>query len=286
MGRNAQEREQFVREIQEHWGGPVGLQERAPSLAGDPHFRQWWATYLRMGASPGAAVALTRMNSEVDIRHVLPAIHVPALVLHRTDDICLKVQEGRYVAEHIPGARFVEVPGIDHLPFVGDQNSILDPIEKFIDQLKHDLEHDRSLATVLTMRFEGDASWPTMANDISTHLAWFRAKAAEQHDHTCVAAFDGPARAVCAARSLVETAANNGYAATAGLHTGECILRDGIHGTAFTIASRIRDCAHAGEILVSGTLRDLVAGSGLTFEARGRIEAGDLGEWQLLRVKP
>jgi pimeloyl-ACP methyl ester carboxylesterase len=280
-----EEREHFIREIQEHWGGPVGIEQRAPSLAGDQHFRQWWATYLRMGASPGAAVALTRMNSEVDIRHVLPTIRVPALVLHRTDDMCLKLQEGRYLAENIPGARFVEVPGIDHLPFVGDQESIIHPIEEFIDELKHDLEHDRSLATVLTMRFIGEASRPAFVEDVRTHLARFRASTTEHHERACVAAFDGPARAVNAARALVDAATSHGCTATAGLHTGECIVSNGIRGTALTIANRICECAKGGEILVSGTLRDLVAGSGLLFEPRGRIEAGDLGEWQLLRVK-
>ncbi|MDQ3686093.1 MAG: alpha/beta fold hydrolase, partial [Acidobacteriota bacterium] len=122
-------REHFFDEIRQHWGGPVGLEERAPSVAADARFREWWATYLRMGASPGAAVALTKMNAEIDVRHVLPTIRVPTLVLHRTGDLCLKVEEGRYVAERIPGAKFVELPGVDHLPFVGNQDEILDEVE-------------------------------------------------------------------------------------------------------------------------------------------------------------
>ena len=110
-------RQQFFDEMREQWGGPVGLEERAPSVADDPQFREWWATYLRMGASPGAALALTQMNAEIDVRQVLPSIRVPTLVIHRSEDQCLKVEEGRYVAERIPGAKYVELPGRDHLPF-------------------------------------------------------------------------------------------------------------------------------------------------------------------------
>jgi pimeloyl-ACP methyl ester carboxylesterase/DNA-binding winged helix-turn-helix (wHTH) protein len=126
------EREQFLDEIRDHWGEPVGLAERAPSMVSNAGFRQWWATYLRMSASPGAAVALTKMNSEADIRNVLPAVRVPTVVIHRTGDKCLKVAEGRYVASRIPGARFVELPGEDHLPFVGDQDAILDEVQEFL----------------------------------------------------------------------------------------------------------------------------------------------------------
>ena len=125
-----EERQHFFEEMREHWGGPVGLEERAPTVAHDPQFRSWWATYLRMGASPGAALALTQMNAEIDVRHVLPSIRVPTLVIHRTEDRCLKVEEGRYVADRIPGAKYVELPGHDHLPFVGDQDAILDEVEE------------------------------------------------------------------------------------------------------------------------------------------------------------
>ena len=115
-----EERRHFFEEIRRDWGGPVGLEARAPSVARDPRFREWWATYLRMGASPGAALALTQMNAEIDVRQVLPSVRVPTLVIHRAEDQCLKVEEGRYVAARIPGARYVELPGRDHLPFVGD----------------------------------------------------------------------------------------------------------------------------------------------------------------------
>src|SRR5205085_8969408 len=126
------QRNAFLELMQHEWGGPVGIDERAPSMADDPEFREWWATYLRMGASPGAAVALTRMNAEIDVRAVLPHVQVPTLVLHRTGDRCLKVEEGRFVADQIPAAKYVELPGNDHLPFVGDQTEMLDEIERFV----------------------------------------------------------------------------------------------------------------------------------------------------------
>ncbi|MBL8232398.1 MAG: alpha/beta fold hydrolase, partial [Bryobacterales bacterium] len=130
-GPTAEQRDEYCIHIRESWGGPVGLDIRAPSLANDPAFREWWATYLRMGASPGAAETLTRMNAEIDIRPILATIRIPTLVIHRTADRTLLVEEGRHIAERIPGARFVELPGADHLPFVGDQTSILDEIETF-----------------------------------------------------------------------------------------------------------------------------------------------------------
>lgn len=133
-GPTAVEREVFLEQMRSEWGGPVGLEERAPSMAADPEFRQWWAAYLRTSASPGAAVALTRMNSEADVRPVLPLVRVPTLVVHRTGDRCLHIDEGRYIADHIPGARFAELPGDDHLPFVGDQDAILDEIEHFLER--------------------------------------------------------------------------------------------------------------------------------------------------------
>jgi pimeloyl-ACP methyl ester carboxylesterase len=135
-GPTEQEREEFCQTIIREWGGPVGIDERAPSRALDPEFRNWWAAYLRMGASPGAAVALTRMNAAVDIRAVLPNVRVPALVIHRTGDQLLKVEEGRYLASQIPGATMVELEGHDHLPFVGDQLAVLSAVDQFLKRLR------------------------------------------------------------------------------------------------------------------------------------------------------
>jgi pimeloyl-ACP methyl ester carboxylesterase len=135
-GPTAEERDQFCQTIIREWGGPVGIDERAPSRALDPDFRSWWAAYLRMGASPGAAVALTKMNAEVDIRDLLPRIRVPALIIHRTGDRLLKIEEGRYLAEHIPGATMVELPGDDHLPFVGDQLAVVGAVDQFLRRIR------------------------------------------------------------------------------------------------------------------------------------------------------
>lgn len=146
-GLTEEERDKFLDRIRREWGGPVGLEERAPSMASDAGFRQWWAAYLRTAASPGAAVALTRMNSEADIREILPAIRVPTLVIHRTGDKCLSVEEGRYVASRIRGAIFVELPGVDHLPFVGDQDAILESIEEFSAAVRYKVQPELVLAT-------------------------------------------------------------------------------------------------------------------------------------------
>jgi pimeloyl-ACP methyl ester carboxylesterase len=135
-GPTSEERDRFCQTIIDEWGGPVGIDQRAPSRALDPEFRSWWSAYLRMGSSPGAAVALTRMNALVDIRDVLPNIRVPALVIHRTGDRLLRIEEGRYLASHIPGATMVELPGDDHLPFVGDQLAVLSAIDQFLKRLR------------------------------------------------------------------------------------------------------------------------------------------------------
>jgi pimeloyl-ACP methyl ester carboxylesterase/DNA-binding winged helix-turn-helix (wHTH) protein len=127
-----EERRDFFEEILRGWGGPVGLAERAPTVAADPRFREWWAAYLRTGASPGAALALTRMNDEIDVRRVLPSIRVPTLVLQRAGDRCVEAGAGRYLARRIRGAKYVELPGRDHLPFVGDQDAVLDEVEEFL----------------------------------------------------------------------------------------------------------------------------------------------------------
>jgi len=148
-GPTREERDEYCRYLRENWGGPVGIEDRAPSLAAAPMFRDWRASYLRMGVSPGGAAALTRMNAEIDVRGVLPSIRVPTLVLHRAQDRCLLVEEGRVVASLIPKSQYVELPGADHLPFVGDQDALFGPIEHFLRTLQKPRYLELSLATVL-----------------------------------------------------------------------------------------------------------------------------------------
>lgn len=274
------ERDHFLDEIRQHWGGPVGLEARAPSMVHDAAFRDWWATYLRMGASPGAALTLTRMNAEIDIRHVLPAVRVPTLVLHRTDDRCLKVEEGRFVASKVPGATFVELPGDDHLPFVGDQDAMLDAVEAFLNRQYHDLDADRVLATVLAARIEalpGEAAddAPFVAH-AQREIEWFRGRAVATGDGGLTAAFDGPARAIRCAASMAASAARFGRTMRVGLHTGECDMHDGrLRGETVDVTRALAAIAGAGEVLVSRTVKDLVAGSGQSFVDRGMQTLGD-----------
>ena len=298
-GPTAEEREQFFEVMRQQWGGPVGIDERAPSLAHDPKFREWWATYLRMGASPGAAVALTKMNAEIDVRSVLGSIRVPSLVIHRTDDQCLKVEEGRFVAERIPGARFAEFPGNDHLPFVGDQDAILDEMEEFLTGVRHSLEPDTVLATVLFTRIVGAKEhaerlghdrWTDLMRRLHSHITkeieWFRGREIEIAGDPPLAIFDGPARAIRCASAITEYASRLGIEMRSGLHTGECELVDGkVSGVAAQIGVCVADEAKPGEVLVSRTVKDLVAGSGINFEDRGLRTLAGCGEWRLFAVQ-
>ena len=272
-----EERETFCREILERWGGPVGVEVRAPSVAGDPAFRDWWATYLRMGASPAAAVALTRMNAQIDVRHVLPTIQVPTLVLHRTGDRCLLVEEGRYVASQIPDARFVELPGDDHLPFVGDQEALLEEIERFLSGTRARGESNQVLATILCTTIGGAGQPPRRPRSSAYRRScrqrhtWFSGRDVEQSDGRVYAAFDGPARAIRCGRRIADEGARLGVTLGLGLHTGECDrLRGAGEGPVAEAAQRIAALARPGEVLVSRTVVDLVAGSKLQFSDRGR----------------
>ena len=283
-GPSREQREAFYRQIQEGWGGPIGLEERAPSMAGDPAFRAWWATYLRMGASPGAALALTRMNAEIDIRDILPSIRVPTLVLHRRHDRCLKVEEGRYVSSRIPGALFVELPGDDHLPFVGDQDLMLDEIERFVTGAPARAPLDRVLATILHARAEGPS-----ANVFLDHAArecdWFRGRVLQTSPGHLVAAFDGPARAIRCASALTDAGVRYSVQVRVGLHTGECLIEgDEASGPPVDLAERIASQAAAGETLVSRTVCDIVGDAGLPFTDRGVHDIPGFGEWRLFSV--
>ncbi len=321
-GPTVAQRDQFLEQIRAQWGGPVGLEERAPSMAQDPTFRAWWAAYLRHGASPNAAVAITRMNTEIDIRHVLPTIRVPTLVVHRTGDACLKIEEGRYLANNIPNAKFVELPGIDHLPFVGPQDEILDEIELFLAGVQHISAFNRVLATVLSVRIAAtgadagadtdtdiniNANTNPLAEILQRNPLFFKREVAlfngrllamEPRGTHLQASFDGPARAIRAACAICAAAPRLNVQIRAGLHTGECDVVDTklnantsanvsvrLSGQAVNIAKQLSQQANPGEILVSSTVKDLVSGSGIRFTERGtETLPEDLGEWRLFGV--
>lgn len=287
-----EQRQQFFDVIRADWGKPVGIETRAPSMAGDPVFRDWWATYLRMGASPGAALALTQMNAEIDVRPVLPTIRVPTLVLHRSDDLCLKVEEGRYVAGRIPGSKYVELPGADHLPFVGDQEAILGEIEEFLTGVRHEPQAaDSMLATVLVLQMpEGaDDSARRLIAHAAREIERFRGREIHNLGNRTVAIFDGPARAIRCASTLTEYARRLALPLRAGLHTGDVELRPGARdrrfsGAAVEVCLALAASAAPEEVLVSGTVKDLVAGSGIRFEERPSHAFPGLGEWRLYAV--
>jgi pimeloyl-ACP methyl ester carboxylesterase/DNA-binding winged helix-turn-helix (wHTH) protein/class 3 adenylate cyclase len=291
----AEERRGFLEEIQHAWGGPVGLEARAPSVANDPQFSDWWATYLRMGASPGAAVALTRMNAEIDVRHVLPTIRVPTLIVHRTGDQTLKIEEGRFVASQIPGAKFVELPGADHLPFVGEQEEIIGEIERFLTGVRDTLVPDTILATVLCAQIanqpeagnaEATETFNRYSAMVERQIAWFRGRLSGKVGDSFVAIFDGPARAIRCACGINDSAARLGVRIKAGLHTGECDVRNhSAGGPAVTVCADVAASAEPGEVLVSSTVKDLVAGSGIEFTERPPEQSQRrAGNWPLFGV--
>jgi class 3 adenylate cyclase len=289
----------FLEEIARDWGGPVGLDIRAPSRAGDERFRANWARYLRMGASPSAVLALVEMNSEIDVRPVLQACRVPTLVLHRTGDQAVPVESGRYLAAGIPGAKLVELPGVDHLPWVGDAEAIIGEIEEFLTGVRHDREADRVLATVLFTDIVGSTELAAQLGDqpwgdllqahhaaVRAELQRFGGREMSTAGDGFFALFDGPARAVRCALSIVAAVRPLGLEIRAGLHTGEVELAaDGVHGIAIHVGARIGALAGPGEVLTSRTVKDLVVGSGLTFMSRGpTMLKGVPEEWELFEV--
>ena len=270
-GPTREEHDAFCRKIEQEWGGPVGIDERAPSKMSDPAFREWWASYLRMGASPGAAVALTRMNAAIDIRGVLPSIQVPTLVLHREGDRCLKVEEGRYLASHIRGATFVNLEGDDHLPFLGEQDPILNEIEKFLARAHTRTPAGPVLASVVTIRTAATTDDLTpLRRAFDREVAWGRGDRIARVGRDLVAAFDGPGRAVRCAVAVVDAARRSRIAASAGVHIGECDLQTAA-GPILDVSGRLADAAAAGEVFVSRTVVDLLPGSGLEFVDRGTL---------------
>jgi pimeloyl-ACP methyl ester carboxylesterase len=294
------QRQQFLDAIEQDWGGVVDLASLAPSAAQDESFSRWFATYLRLSASPGAALALAHMNTVIDIRHVLPSIRVPTLIIHRTGDLDSNIEEGRWIAGQIPNARFVELPGNDHLPYAGDADAILNEIEEFLTGARPEPEPDRVLATVLftdivgsTERAAslGDRRWRELLDShhasVRRELARFRGREVATTGDGFLATFDGPARGIRCALAAGDSLQPLGIAIRAGLHTGEIeLMGDNVGGIAVHIAARVAALAETKETLVSSTVKDLVAGSGIQFADRGaHVLKGVPGEWHLFAVE-
>jgi pimeloyl-ACP methyl ester carboxylesterase/class 3 adenylate cyclase len=291
--------DRVVWEMRHGWGRGILLETAAPTLAADASFRRWWARYQRLGASMGTILVMRRMLQQSDVRHVLPSIRVPTLIVHRKDNRLVDVGHGRYLAEHIPGARYVEVSGADYFPFVGDSDAILAEIEEFVTGVRRAPDPDRVLATVLFTDIVGsteravkigDRRWRELLDAhhalVRAQLRRFRGREIDTAGDGFLATFDGPARAVRCAQAVRDGVRGLGLEVRAGLHTGEVELVDGgIGGIAVHIGARVSAVAGGGEVVVSSTVKDLVAGSGIAFEDRGEHELkGVPGRWRLHAV--
>lgn len=283
----------------EHWGEGHGLRITAPRAARSAELRRMYGAFERAALSPAMAVAMSEAITHSDIRDVLPAISVPTLVLH-FEDSAIPVEGGRYLAERIPGARYVELPGQDHMPLFDDVPEVADEIEEFLTGSRHPREPERVLATVLftdivgsTERAAelGDAAWHEL---LERHDAAVRAElhryGGREVKHTgdgFLASFEGPARAMRCAVAIGDALREMGLEVRAGVHTGECELADGdLRGLGVHIGARVGALAGPGEVLVSSTVKDLVAGSGIDFEDRGSHGLrGVPGEWRVFAVR-
>jgi pimeloyl-ACP methyl ester carboxylesterase/class 3 adenylate cyclase len=301
-GELARNPEAFEARLAAEWGEGFGLEYFSPSIAGMEGARQVWARYQRSAASPAAALSILRMSVQADARAALPLVRAPALVIHRRGDRAVSVVHGRYLAEHLPGARYIELDGDDHFWHVGDSDAVLSAIEEFLTGAPaRPVEADRVLATVMftdvvdsTTRAAalGDRRWGQVLDDhdglVRRHLERFRGREVKQTGDGFLATFDGPARGILCARSIVEGAHGLGLEVRAGLHTGECEVRgEDLGGIAVHIAARVASLAAPGEVLVSGSIPPLVAGSRIEFEDRGAHEfKGVPGAWQVFAVAP
>ncbi|HEV3240208.1 MAG TPA: adenylate/guanylate cyclase domain-containing protein [Casimicrobiaceae bacterium] len=288
----AREYEHVARE----WGNLMDIDKYVPSSIGDPVFAQRLAKYFRMSASPGAAVTLLRMNTQIDMRAVLPTIRVPTLILHHVGDLDVKIEEARYIAARIPGAKLVELPGDDHLPWCGDQDRFLDEVQEFLTGVRPPPVADRVLATIMFTDIVGstelaarvgDLAWKSLLQQhdalVRKELLRFRGREEKTTGDGFFATFDGPARAIRCAASIRDNVRQLGMEIRAGLHTGEIELgNDQVGGIAVNIGARIAASAEPGEILVSSTVKDLTAGSSVSFTERGvHTLKGVPGQWKL-----
>lgn len=294
-----EERVAEAKSLQERWGEPFDLEVSAPSVAHDEASREWLGAYLRSAASPSAARAFDLLLPEIDVRAILSTIRVPTLVLHRTGDRWINVAQGRDLAERIPGARFVELPGEDHIPFWGEQDLLMGEIQEFVTGSRTGAAAERALLTVLVTDIVGstakaaalgDQKWKSLLQSHDTivrrQLRNFDGQEINTTGDGFIMSFTGPTRAIQCARAINRDLQPLGIDIRAGLHTGECERRGkDLSGLAVHIASRIAGESPPKAILVSGTVKDLVVGSGLKFTPEGiRSLKGVPGEWPLYGV--
>jgi class 3 adenylate cyclase len=295
----AEERKARMDACVERWGEGLVAGSVAESRMGDARFMEWAGRLERLAASPATIARIFDLIGEFDVREVLPSIRVPTLVMHRRDDTFINVEHSRYLAERVPGARYVELEGADNMFAVGDTEAIMGEVEEFITGTRHAREPDRMLATVMftdivdsTQRAAdlGDRDWREILERhdqlFRRALDFHRGREIKRTGDGFLATFDGPARAIRCAASVTEAVRELGLELRAGLHTGELeVMSDDLGGLAVHIAARVMSRAEAGEVLVSGTVKDLVVGSGIDFEDRGTHELrGVPGDWRLFRV--
>ncbi len=291
--------DQFIAVMYEHWGEGASARLFAPSRADDAAFRAAWARLERLSVGPAGIRRMFEILRSTDVRHILPVVRVPTLVLHREGDRAIPLALGRHVADHIPDARFVALRGDDHVPQVGDVEALLGEVEEFVTGTRHEATGERVLATVMFTDIVGstekaaalgDSRWREVLEAhhalVRRELGRFRGREIDTAGDGFLAAFDGPARALQCARAISQAVRDLALEVRAGVHCGECeVVGPKLGGIAVHVGARILSLAAPGEVLVSGTVKDLVAGSGLRFESRGtHVLRGIPGEWPLYRL--
>jgi pimeloyl-ACP methyl ester carboxylesterase/DNA-binding winged helix-turn-helix (wHTH) protein len=273
------ERQRWYEELERGWGGKTDLDRLAPSLAHDEAFVEWWSTYLRLGASPGAAMALARFNTQIDTRALLPAIQVPTLILHRTGDGEVKIDEARYLAARIPGSALIELPGDDHLIYAGDVDPLIDAVQRFVSAAAARRPVERVLSTIVVLDANDNAA-PGLFDLVGRCCAAHHGKMLRSSSSRWIMSFDGPGRAISAACDTLAATRHDGVTLRAGIHTGECEMANGaLAGPPVVIASELAATALAGTVIATRTVTDLVVGSPFRFKPRGTARVRDAGGW-------